>query len=307
MIPKHSNPFAILSSTVTVSRSALRDSDDEDEPGQPDAEHAQMLARLENILKRTIEDVLPPASQVGGEHDEDAPRKKKRRKVDKQAEGAEQKLEGEEDGAAVSFRLLSGSTQPKSILLAPKIKPWIAPEGPALEDTAEEAKRRASRARSIAVDYAWIMNESTKPNVPPLGRFKAVAYLQADVSHANAPLLLLERTKPTAPKPPRVAQSNPEADVEPSPHTHDISESCCPIVEVKASSTDNGKAEKRKRRRGKPNQRPSIQPTFWRPPPGFGGKALGYAWGYAGSHPLQPGESPQYTRDTMKKAEYEEA
>ena len=52
-------------------------------------------------------------------------------------------------------------------------------------------------------------------------------------------------------------------------------------------------------------QKPPIQAMFWRPPPGLDGKALGYAWGYAGSHPLQPGESPHYTRDTMKKANYD--
>ena len=101
MIPKHSNPFAVLDSTAIVSRSALRDSDDEDGPTQPDPEHAQMLTRLENILKRTIHDVLPQASKLEGQNDEEAPRKKKRRKVDKEPEDVMQKLEGEEAGTAV--------------------------------------------------------------------------------------------------------------------------------------------------------------------------------------------------------------
>lgn len=84
-----------------------------------------------------------------------------------------------------AFRLFSGSAQPKPILLAPKIKSWIAyvpcpcfllvrlggaeledsPKGPSREDNAEEAERRASRARSIAVDYTWVMTESMKPDV----------------------------------------------------------------------------------------------------------------------------------------------
>lgn len=67
---------------------------------------------------------------------------------------------------------------------------------------------------------------------------------------------------------------------------------------------DTLKVEKRKRR-VMLRQKPPIQAMFWRPPPGLDGKALGYAWGYAGSHPLQPGESPHYTRDTMKKANYD--
>ncbi|KAM5544526.1 hypothetical protein V8D89_001424, partial [Ganoderma adspersum] len=296
MIPKHSNPFALLSSTAIVSRAALRDSDDEDGPTQPDSEHAQMLARLENILKRTIQDVLPQASQVEGPRDEDAPRKKKRRKIDKEQEEAKRKLEGEEAAPAVCFRLFSGSDQPKPILLAPKIKPWVAPEGPSREDTAEEAERRASRARSIAVDYAWVMAESMKLNVPPPCRSKSVVHLHADISPVDAPLLLLQRTKSASPKPPHIVQSNPEAEIEPSPHAHDTSESCCPIIQVKTSAADTGKSERRKGRRGKPRQKPPIQATFWRPPPGLGGKALGYAWGYAGSHPLQPGEGPHYTR-----------
>ncbi len=101
MIPKHLNPFAVLKSTAIVSRSALRDSDDEDEPIPPDPEHAQMLARLENILKRTIEDVLPPAPQAEGQHDDGAPRKKKRRKVDKPQEDVNPGPEGEEEVTAV--------------------------------------------------------------------------------------------------------------------------------------------------------------------------------------------------------------
>ncbi|KAI1797400.1 hypothetical protein LXA43DRAFT_984246 [Ganoderma leucocontextum] len=306
MIPKYSNPFTVLNSTAIVSRSALRDSDDSDEPIQTDLEHAQMLARLENILKRTIEDVLPPASQLEGQHDGDTSRKKKKRKVEKEQEDAKRVLEGKEEVTVVSFRLFSGSAQPKPIVLAPKIKPWIAPEGPALEDTAEEADRRASRARAIAVDYAWVINESTTPRVPPPGRPNEVMHLHADISHAGAHLLLLERTKATQPKPPRIAQSNPEVEVEPSPHTHAVAESCCPIVKAKPVA-DIGIAEKRKRRRGKSRQKPPIQATFWRPLPGLSGKALGYAWGYMGSHPLRPGESAHYTRDTMKKAEYDEA
>ena len=131
--------------------------------------------------------------------------------------------------------------------------------------------------------------------------------MHADIPDVNTPLLLLEKTKPTPPKPPRLAQSNPDIEIEPSPHAHDTSEACCPIVQVKPSPTKTGLTEKRKRHKANFRSKPVIQATFWRPPPGLGGKALGYAWGYAGSHPLQPDESPYYTRDKMKKAEFEEA
>ena len=81
MIPKYSNPSTLLSSTAIVSRAALRDdSDDEAEPAQTNPEHAQLVARLENILKRSIDETLPHKDGAG---DGELPRKKKRRRVDK--------------------------------------------------------------------------------------------------------------------------------------------------------------------------------------------------------------------------------
>lgn len=78
MISKHTNPHTLLSSTTTISRSALNDSDNEDGPVQSNPDHAQMLARLESILKRTIDDVIP-ASSCSQEDQDSAPRKKRRK------------------------------------------------------------------------------------------------------------------------------------------------------------------------------------------------------------------------------------
>lgn len=92
MIPKHANPYLLTDQTAVVSRSALRDSDDELEPEDTaDPERAQMLARLENILKRSIADVLPKTVQEGDVTGESSSRKKKRRKVDAS------KVDGQED------------------------------------------------------------------------------------------------------------------------------------------------------------------------------------------------------------------
>ncbi|KAI0787966.1 hypothetical protein C8Q74DRAFT_1255123 [Fomes fomentarius] len=296
MIPKYSNPSVLLESTTLVSRAALHDdSDDEGEVrSATDPEHAQMVARLENILKRSIADMLLQAS------DEDADRqsrKKKKRKVEK-----EMKLEsaaGEE--VVVPFRLFSGMTQPRPIVLAPKPQPIYASKGPALEDTEVEAELRAARAREIAVDFAWVMDESSKPTMKTARTGKTVERVIAKLSHPDARLLVLERPKPP-PKPPCIAQSHPDIEVEPSPHEHGAD--CCPVVEAPPSSSDPAESTKRKRRRGKLRQKPVVQPTFWRPPPGLGGKSLGYAWGYSGSRPMQAGQSPHYRRDTMKRAVY---
>ena len=81
MIPKHTNPYTLHDSTAIVSRSALNGSDDEEDFGHANsAEHAQMVARLEKILKRTIDDALP-ASSNATEYAEGASPRKKRRKV----------------------------------------------------------------------------------------------------------------------------------------------------------------------------------------------------------------------------------
>ena len=144
MIPKYSNPSVLLDSTAIVSRSALNgDSDDEVEDTYAhDTEHAQMVARLENVLKRSIADVLPQAPN--GESDEGS-REKKKRKVEK--ESTENGLQ-ESNGAGaqevvctfyssllllahcanvvyLAFRLFSGTSQPKPIVLAPKPPPVL--------------------------------------------------------------------------------------------------------------------------------------------------------------------------------------
>ncbi|KAI0663776.1 hypothetical protein C8Q70DRAFT_378018 [Cubamyces menziesii] len=307
MIPKYANPLLLPDQTAVVSRAALRDSDDESEPGDhADPERAQMLARLENILKRSIEDVLPTSVQHIGGQGEEQKRKKKRRKVEeelKDEEKGERKLK-EDEPVAVPFRLFSGMSQPKPIVLAPKAPPVIVPIGPSYEDTEQEAERRAARAREIAVDFAWVMSESSKPYVPLPNAAKKLKTIVASLPSSPPPLLLLERPKPT-PKPPRVALLDPDQPVEPSPHQHEVSTSCCPIIVAESPDTlATRSASKRKRRRAKTRERPAVQPAFWRPQEGMGGKSLGYAWGYPGSWPAAEGETRRYYRDTMRKAEY---
>ncbi|KAI0349744.1 hypothetical protein OH77DRAFT_1171959 [Trametes cingulata] len=304
MVPKHANPYLLPEQTTVVSRAALRDSDDELEPVEADPERAQMLARLENILKRSIEDVLPANVRPGGQANGDAPpRKKKRRKVEEKVQEGEEdarKDEGQkEEPVVVPFRLLSGHTQPKPIVLAPKAPPVIIAIGPALEDTEEEVQRRATRAREVAVDFAWVMNESSKPYLPPPNAAKKLRNLTAKLPSPEPPLVLLERPKPASK--PHACQVDPGLPAEPSPHAHEAS--CCPIVVAEDPALSESEQRKRRRRKGKSRTKPAVQPMFWRPVEGMGGKSLGYAWGYPGSWPLMEGETPRYHRDTTKKAE----
>ncbi|KAH9847512.1 hypothetical protein C2E23DRAFT_495490 [Lenzites betulinus] len=298
MIPKHSNPYLLRTEqTAIVSRAALRgDSEDEREAPDADPERAQMLARLENILKRSIEDVLPAglvhsAGSAGGE----SPKRKKRRKVE---EGKEEEDKPTQP-VAVPFRLLSGMSQPNPIVLAPKAAPVLVSIGPAYADTKEEAKRRAARAREVAVDFAWVVAESQKPYLPPPNVSKKITSVRAELPSPQPPLVLLEQPKPT-PQPPRISVvSVPSFTGAPSPHAHTAT--CCPIVPASIPAAAHPDEKKRKRRRAKALQRPAVQPAFWRPQEGMGGKSLGYAWGYEGSWPVAAGETPRYRRDEMRK------
>lgn len=140
MIPKHANPYLLTEQTTVVSRAALReDDDDEREPLDVSMhpERAEMLARLENILKRSIEDVLPSSTHTAVNEEAEAEadggsRKKKRRKVGVTKEEQpvavrtshssffSYSLRWPEQITCEAFRLLSGTAQPKPILLAPK-------------------------------------------------------------------------------------------------------------------------------------------------------------------------------------------
>ena len=99
MIPKHTNPYTLRGSTTTISRSALNDSDDEHEPVQSNPDHARMLARLESILKRAIDDVIPASPD--SQKDSDGVPHKKKRKIAKESE----KGEGQGDPIAVCTSL----------------------------------------------------------------------------------------------------------------------------------------------------------------------------------------------------------
>ncbi|KAL7279325.1 hypothetical protein ACG7TL_007166 [Trametes sanguinea] len=316
MIPKHANPLLLPDQTVVVSRAALRDADDEGENDGDgaDPERAQMLARLENILKRSIAAVLPSEPSHAAGRDGENARKKKRRKTEP-SKDEEREGEGKgEEPVAVPFRLLSGVTQPKPIVLAPKPPPVYKSIRPQREDTEAEAARRAARAREVAVDFAWVLKESGKPYVPLPNAAKKERAVTAHFPSASPPLLLLEVSKP-APKPPHPARLDPTIPVEPSPHAHETSPSCCPIVPASPgpspatsslSSTTAADSEpkerKRKRRRNKAKaEKPPVQPAFWRPREGMGGKSAGYALGYPG-WPLREGDVPRYHRDTMRTA-----
>ncbi|KAK7469388.1 hypothetical protein VKT23_003863 [Stygiomarasmius scandens] len=180
MIPRHSNPHLLSQafsvqkvsrnllfqeSCSTTSHSQSLEDVQTIETEVNEQERADLLKRLnkrvleefefnlgpsyENERKDTIQD-LPPDDADQGK------RKSKRRKLENSTK---------KEDASFPFRLFSRTE--KTILLEPgPPKPPPCYREPSYEDSPSEAQSRRERAQSIAVDYAWILNESKREYKP---------------------------------------------------------------------------------------------------------------------------------------------
>ncbi|THV03863.1 hypothetical protein K435DRAFT_851464 [Dendrothele bispora CBS 962.96] len=177
MIPRHANPhFSQAFSVETVSRKALLrdDSTSLSDLQVPEMQKDQALysnsdvdEEERSILLRELDERIlgefelemcgPESKRDSGLQDEEAEPKERRRK--------RKKNNTKTEIAKFSFRLFSGAE--KLIFLEPgPSKPPSCYREPAYEDTPSEALRRRERAQSVAVDYAWILNESRKECKP---------------------------------------------------------------------------------------------------------------------------------------------
>ncbi|OCH93022.1 hypothetical protein OBBRIDRAFT_378109 [Obba rivulosa] len=303
MIPRYANPSFLSDQLEIVSRAALNGEEDEtpmDIDNVPSGDRAAMVAQLENILKRSLGDIELGAA--GDVQPEDGHRKKKRRKTEESLQVAAAAPEEAELSESMSFRLVSNKLPPKPIALQAKPPPVIKAKEPSREDTAEEAELRASRAKAVAVDFDWILEQSTKVYVPPRQNDRKVIHVTAQLPDEAPAVMVAERPRSKPPKKPHLCLTDTSLEVTPSPHN--LRPTCAlPVVEVNASSKSDVAQTKRRRRRTK-DAPPRPPPMFWRPPRGIGGKSAGYAMGYAGSWPMYEGDPRRYRyhRDTMKKA-----
>ncbi|KAJ7650413.1 hypothetical protein FB45DRAFT_887888 [Roridomyces roridus] len=167
---------------------------------------------------------------------------------------------------SVLFPLLAA---PRNISLLPPPPPAPVTREPECEDNAAAAETRRQRAEAVAVDAAWVMQESVRLR-PPF-RAGRVEHVQAKPT-LSAPMLLVHRlqaprkTRPPVPRSQLQHYPYVSAPIPPSV----LAKGPVPSIELLEVPTRN-----QRRRRGK--QRERAQATFWRPPEG---QSLGYGMGY---------------------------
>ncbi|KAJ7170589.1 hypothetical protein C8R43DRAFT_1149321 [Mycena crocata] len=250
IIPRFSNPHSIPRALKPVARSDLFESETH--------HNSDVDVDLQKELDELIQSNLDADVSV---------RVKKRRKLNSVAE--------DQPETSVLFRLLS---TPHSISLLPPPPPPPVTREPECEDTEAAAETRRRRAEAVAVDAAWVKQESAR--LPPPFRVGRVQHVQARLDGAPPMMLAhcLQSPRKTRPPVPRwQLQHHPYID---APIIEDTDPTgVIPSVEIQVVSETLRKT--RKRRRGvMRGDRPRPQATFWWPEAGCGGKSPGYAMGY---------------------------
>ncbi|KAJ7659923.1 hypothetical protein B0H17DRAFT_337095 [Mycena rosella] len=244
MIPRFENPHFRPLQIQAVPRAQLFDAEDSEEP---DVELQKML---DELIQANLD------ADISG-------RVKKKRKLN-----AAPAVE-----TSVVFRLLS---TPHPISLLPRPPPPPITREPECEDTPIEAETRRRQAEAVAVDAAWVMQESAR--VPPAFRAGRVRRVQAPPEFASMMIAhCLQSPRKTRPPVPRSQLAHYPYVAAPILPSRDA-KGAIPSVEV--AEVPNTPRKTRKRRRGKGGDQVRPQATFWWPAAGCGGKSLGYGMGH---------------------------
>ncbi|OBZ72692.1 hypothetical protein A0H81_07701 [Grifola frondosa] len=294
MIPPHSNPHLLSQSLAFVSRAELDNSEDEalaeSVAENADTEHAQRVARLVKLVKRSIEfEVLPPGSL-------EFQRKSKRRRIHEVVESLECSPE------SVPFRLISRTLPPRDVSLQYKPASILIVKEPSCEDNEEEAESRKLKAQAAAVDFEWVISQSNSLRHPPRKNADKLLLVTAELPSPPPPIMVAERLRPASPK----SSLSSHTDAEPSPH--EIStEFSYPIVDITASPfSETGHPHRRRRHRRKFQAvKPRPPAMFWRPPL-LGGKTQDMPWATKVLTYNRKNDPRRYSyhRDTMRRGTF---
>ncbi|KAL5526079.1 hypothetical protein ACEPAG_7417 [Sanghuangporus baumii] len=150
-IPKFTNPYVLAASTQPCSRADIFDDSDSPKAFEKDVGFDEGLKWLEDCLRGSfVYDVQ--RREEKGEDAKERPRK--RRKNNDEAK------DGHEESSVFEYRLLSSDKQPREINVQPKPPKSIRVIEPEYEDSPKRAELREHRAREVAVDFDWIMEQS---------------------------------------------------------------------------------------------------------------------------------------------------
>ncbi|KAH9928422.1 hypothetical protein B0H21DRAFT_121928 [Amylocystis lapponica] len=291
MFPQSSNPHLLPHAIEITSRAALDSSvDDHKAEGARTAEYNQMIADLEETLKKSLGDVYSNP-KVLAQSLEPESQKRKRRRLEGGPEAADSCLLTD----SLPFRLVSHSLPPKPVLLQPEPTPVIIAKEPPCEDTDFEATRRTLQAQAVAVDFSWVLAES-KEAYP--GAKENIIHVDIPSLTSDPPAMMIaERGKPPHRKPKILGSMSP-FEGKPSPHSLPAAV-CCPTFDIVTASQDSSPQSNKRRRR-------KLASSRSKPPAMNGAKSasLEYAArGFEGSWPVAANDLRRYSyqRDRMRK------
>ncbi|KAJ3573119.1 hypothetical protein NP233_g2630 [Leucocoprinus birnbaumii] len=267
MIPRSVNPHIVLEQTQIVSRKDLEPKDEEYEFSQPDM---SLLDEFNAVMKRTF-----PQYDI-----EERP--KKRRKGATGVEKGEERISVDE---SILFRLISRGP-PVPVSLKPKPEALINVKGPEVEDNEAEAKERREQAVAVAVDAAWIMDESRKPCQHPSIHGPALHLKLPQYPVDDPAIMVLCHNKPIRKtRPPVTDKLKYPYDASAKPEPIESPARCASVIDLNRT-LDHRDSKKRKRRRTCKVK--TIDHRFWRPNPDIKAKCMGYAMGFDPSSQHHP-------------------
>ncbi|KAF9036147.1 hypothetical protein BJ165DRAFT_1533011 [Panaeolus papilionaceus] len=285
MIPRlarFANPHLVPQKEVKITRKEIyrEDGDDDELNVSPDAEE---LEALKNLVECGL---LVPDITL---------KTKKRRKLD----------DGKAEDETHLFRLVSSRRSPQPISLLPPPPPEPITREPDAEDSEEQAELRRVHAQSAAVTLQDIQFSASIEKSRPFAKQSISATASVSISTPLAVLCTAQQPRKTRPPVPAESLQKYPYTGQPSSPSKDKPLKLpqdCPLVDVVPIEMSTRKP-RRRNRSAKNKERPP--PQFWRPDPSWGGKSLGYAYGYPSGLAVTQGfgrsDHWRYQRDTMAK------
>ncbi|KAE9394821.1 hypothetical protein BT96DRAFT_998144 [Gymnopus androsaceus JB14] len=244
MIPRFINPHLAHAPTEKTSREiALQDADGQfpSEGNPPDVDSEERLLLLNKLHKR-LQDSLDFV--VEGH------KSRKRRKLSESQTQAQPVASPE----PILFKLISREEKLINIEPGPP-KPPPCYREPTYEDSEKYAVRRRERSQAVAVDFAWVMRESHKTQLPFPSWSSRVMQATTAEPIATSPIIILQHLQPLKktrpPVPVEMLAHHPYAvGASPHPDAQRKLQKDIPLVDVTIRSLKTDlPARKRKRKR----------------------------------------------------------
>ncbi|KAL5526904.1 hypothetical protein ACEPAF_8631 [Sanghuangporus sanghuang] len=249
-IPKFTNPYILTASTQPCSRADIFGTSD----GLKTLEEDEGLKWLEDCLRGSlVYDVH--RRQERGEDAQERPRKRRKK--------SDEMKDEREESSVFEFRLLSSDKRPREINVQPKPPKSIRVIEPEYEDSPKRAELREHRAREVAVDFGWVMEQSrlsfpaSRANQKKQNAITLLVPSSTLLRNGKPNILLAERLKVEKQTKKSVSFANSSKfrkHAKSSPHELK-KRLCCPLLSADPVQSELEGQRKKKRKRGVPPPR----------------------------------------------------